>query len=201
MLDPEMAAAYAAATVTIDENGHERLAEMNKGVTPLFFSRPAKNDRKSAEAGRPIYDSQEFVRLFVAGDPYNQGEAPVDDRIKERFPDQYDAWVKKKQGLTISGTPLRQWPGLDTVQVAELEALKIFSVEALAQVAETSVQKAQGLRELRARAQAYLEQAKDGSTVLRLAEENQGLKADLAAARQQLDELAAQVRDLAGKRK
>ena len=195
----DFSAALSAATVTIDENGQQRLAEMNKGITPVFFTKPILNQRRSEQEGRPIFEEQELVRLFVAGDPYNQGDAPVDDRIRERFPAQYEAWTTKKTAMTISGTPLRQWPAISTVQVAELEALKIFSVEALAQIAETSVQKASGLRELRAKAQAYLDQAKDGSTVLRLASENEGLKADLVDKQRQLDDLAGQVRDLTAK--
>ena len=182
------------ANFSIGLDGASRLAEMNKGVTPLFFIEPVKNEAKSKEAGRPIFDEVEIVRLLVAGDQYNQVTHPADSEyIQQRFPDEYRRWKEKKQERHVSGTPLRQWPLLSSGNVAEFEALNIFNVEGLANIPETSIGKVMGLREWRAKAQAWLATAKDGAEVARIAEENLGLKDQLKELGEQVKALSAQI--------
>jgi hypothetical protein len=169
---------------SIDENGRERYAEMNKGVTPVFYHEAVKNDEKSLKEGRPIYDKEERCRLFVAGDPHNQVVHPVTDSIKEN-------WQRKQEGRTVSGTPLRAWPLLEAHHIAELEALNIFSVEGLANVADVHLARSQSLRPWRDRAVAWLASAKDGAEAVRLAEENKQLRSDMDDLKRQVAELAA----------
>ena len=181
------------ANFTIGLDGREHLAEMNKGVTPVFFHEAVKNPAKTASEGRPIFDQVECVKLFVAGDQFNQITSPVDDRIKERFPVQYAAWRDKKEAMHLAGTPIRQWPLLQPHQIAEFEALKIFTVESLAQVPDVSLMKSQGLREWRDKAKAWLEVNKDSAAAVKYAEENARLHSDLDALRKQVAELSEQV--------
>ena len=185
--------AIGGANVTIDMDGQQRLAEMNKGVTPVFFMEPVQNPAKTAEAGRPIFDQEERVRLFVAGDQFNQVVHPVSQELRERFPEQYRAWKEKKTEMTITGTPLRQWPLLSAHHVAEFEALKIFTVEALSSLPESALSRMQDMREWRAKAEAWLGSAKDGAFAVKLAEENEKLKDNVAALQQQIKDLADRV--------
>ena len=111
-------------------------AAMNHGITPLFFLDPVINPKKSAEAGRPIADNVEKVRLFIAGDPYMQPVHPVDQSQIDRFPEAYKAF-KEKGEMHVEGTPLRQWALLSPADIVGFEALKIFSVEAMAQIVAT----------------------------------------------------------------
>jgi hypothetical protein len=173
---------------------------MNKGITPVFYFEPIKNPAKSAEEGRPIFDQVECVKLFVAGDQFNQITSPVDERVRERFPVQYAAWRDKKEAMHIAGTPIRQWPLLQPNQIAEFEALKIFSVEALAQVPDVSLMKSQGLREWRDKAKAWLETNKDASAAVKYAEENARLKDDLETLKKQVAELSDQIVSLSVKK-
>ena len=103
-------------------------AEMNKGVQPIFFTEPVHDAKASEEAGHPRFREEERVRLIIAGDQFNQPVHPVDDAIKERFSVQYEKWKLTHKGMHIEGTPIREWPLLSKVQIAEFEAAKIFSI-------------------------------------------------------------------------
>ena len=167
-------------------------AAMNHGITPLFFLDPVINPKKSAEAGRPIADNVEKVRLFIAGDPYMQPVHPVDQSQIDRFPEAYKAF-KEKGEMHVEGTPLRQWALLSPADIVGFEALKIFSVEAMAQIPESSLQKHFGLREWREKAKAYLAVSKDSAAAVKFAEENVRLNDEIVGLNKKVDDLAAQV--------
>lgn len=184
----------------VDEWGATIFEEQNKGVTPVFLNSPIHNEAKSAVEGRPIFDSIEICHIYVAGDPFNQSSCPVDDKIKQRFPNQYRAWKEKGEGRKVTGTPLRSWPLLTSANVAEFEALHIFNVEGLAAIADTSISKAQGLREWREKAKAWLASAKDGAASVKYAAENAQLRDDLAATQADMKRLIERITDLEAKK-
>ena len=188
-----------SAGAGLDDFGATNFEEMNRGVTPVFIREPVKNDQKTKAEGRPIFDEMEIVRLFVAGDQYNQVSHPVDDRIKERFAKQYREWKERGTDRHISGTPLRQWPLLTVANVAEFEALNVFNVEGLATLPDSALQRSFGLREWRAKAQAYLEAAKGGAAAAALAEENLAMKDEIASMREEMKRLSAIVEHNDGK--
>jgi hypothetical protein len=167
-------------------------AAMNAGITPVFFLEAIQNPRKTAEAGRPICDNEERVRLFVAGDQYNQVVHPVDHAMRERFPEAYRAF-KEKREMHIEGTPLRLWALLTPKEIKEFEAINIFNVEGLAQIPDSSLQKVMGLREWREKAKAWLATAKDGAAAVKYAEENVRLNDEIGELKRQMAELGAQV--------
>jgi hypothetical protein len=167
-------------------------AAMNQGVTAAFFIEPVINPKKSAEAGRPIADNEERVRLFLAGDQYTQPVHPVDQAIRDRFPEAYRVF-KEKGEMHIEGTPIRQWAALTPANIAEFEAIKIFSVEGLAQIPDSSLQRVMGLREWREKARAYLAVSKDSAAAVKYAEENVRLNDEIGELKRQMAELGAQV--------
>jgi hypothetical protein len=178
--------------VTFGLDGSTHTAAMNHGITPVFFLDPVINPKKSAEAGRPIAEDVEKVRLFIAGDPYMQPVHPVDQSQIDRFPEAYRAF-KEKREMHIEGTPLRQWNALTPADVVGFEALKIFSVEALAQIPDSLLQKHFGLREMREKAKAYLAVSKDSAAAVQYAAENVRLNDEIAELKRQQAELGAQV--------
>jgi hypothetical protein len=178
--------------LTLGLDGSRQMARMNEGITPYFFLEPIQNPKKTAEEGRPIFEDMERVRIFVAGDLGTQVVHPVDQGIRERFPEAYRAFKEKKE-MHIEGTPIRQWALLAPANIAEFEALKIFTVEALAQVADSSLQKVMGLREWREKARAYLAVNKDSAAAVKYAEENVRLNDEIGELKRQMAELGAQV--------
>ena len=185
----------ASAFATIGEFGQVDYTEQNKGITPLFFIETVQNGRRSETEGRPVFDELERVKILVAGDPWNVVVRPVDDEIKARFDGQYRRWQESKRERYIDGTPLREWPPLSRSQIAELESLNIFSVEALASVADANLSKIYDGRAWRAKAEAWLKTSKDGAATTKLAAENERLRADVDELRKTIADLSARIPD------
>lgn len=153
----------------------------SNGVTPEFVITVQPNVIKAKEEGRPIFDEVETVILHVAGDSWNHVSKPVDDAVKQRFPIQYAAWkANRTESMTATGTPLSQWPAINAAQVKEMEAINIYNVEGLASVADINLSKSHSLRQLRDKAAAYLDAAKNGAGTSQLVEENAAMKDQLA---------------------
>ncbi len=166
--------------------------DANKGVTPEFLLTPEPDIERAKAEGRPCYRDRETVLLHVSGDPLNTVSAPVDEKIKRRFPEQYKRWSENRsQSITVSGTPLAQWPVIGPSHVRELEALRIYNVEGLAEVADVHLSRSPSLRELRAKAVAWLASAKDNAEVVRMASELEKRDAMLAEMGERLKALEA----------
>jgi len=136
-----------------------------------FFTEPVENKRESINAGRPIFEDRDFVRVKIAGDPKNTLVAPADaecarDRstnepitYRDRFPEHYRYFSDHKSN-PILGTPLGEVSWLPASKVAELKALNIMTVEALAGLDGTALQRlGMGGRELKNQAEAWLDRA------------------------------------------
>jgi len=154
-----------------------------------FYNSTELNKSATAKAGRPVYDDVELVRIRFAGDkhnvlvaPANQGGSvrdPVTNRrltYKEQFPEHYKAF-KASSVFHGSGTPLEEMKILTAAKCRELKDSNIFTVEALAEMDGSFLQKlGMGARELKNQAIAYLESATGNADVMRLAGENAELK-------------------------
>jgi hypothetical protein len=116
-------------------------------IVVIFKNMAAKNEGKSTEAGRPIYDDIEVCELHYPGSK-NFGvypstafshwvDGPDGDRIKltyaERFKRQYQQFKAQAQ-QTTTGTPLAYATFLTEGKRAELRALNVYTIEALAAV-------------------------------------------------------------------
>lgn len=172
----------AVPFMTMDAmTGKQTFAKQNEGVTAIFFHAPVQNPAKTEAEGRPIFDEFEFCRILIAGDVHNAHVEPVSPATIKRFPIEYAEWkAGNDRRAHVSGTPLKQWPLMNPAKIAEFEALNIYSVEALAGLADVHLQHSFDLRDWRAKAQAYLEASKDGSVVARYASENEKLRARVA---------------------
>lgn len=144
---------------------------------------------ESEQQGRPIFKDVPFITIHFAGDSTKRVVRPVKDEDKERFARQWQQF-ENQQEQTVSGTPLEQWAMLTKADVASLKAIKIMSVEQLAGVNDSNLATlGLGGRTLRDKAVKWLETAKDGAALSAVFAENETLKADLAAIKQQLAEL------------
>ena len=121
------------------------MARDDRGIVAVFRNDIVKNESKSIEAGRPIFDDIELVEMRYPGSK-NIGVFPAmefshwdEDEINggqraytyaERFARQYQQF-KAHQQQTKSGTPLDYLPFLTEAKRAELRALNIYTAEAL----------------------------------------------------------------------
>jgi hypothetical protein len=193
MYDEGLAALGTPSThnFAVGPGSEEMTAAYNKGVTPVFMNHLVPDPERSSEEGRPMFKNEEIAILFVAGDPNNR--VPIEMRVaQERFPTHYEKWKSKQEERHISGTPLRSWAALSAQEVAEFEALAIYNVEGLANLADTNISRHPSLRAYREKAKAYIATAKDSAASVKLAAENEVLRRDIDDLRNQVAKLAAQ---------
>lgn len=158
-----------------------------------FYIRPVMHAVKSAEAGRPIYDEKEYIKIIVPGDSKTTVDCPVDDTFRQRFEKQYD---KFKRGVeqAVTGTPLEMWPQMTVGTVAELKSVGVHTVEQLAGLSDANLQKFMGGHMLRQKAQAFLDAASAEAGNSKMAMELEKRDAEITALKNQMQQiLAAQV--------
>lgn len=177
---------------TVGNNG-ARMAEMNKGVCPIFFEEELPDDAATQAAGTLRMRKFERVRIVIAGDMNSAAVHPVTQQQIDRFPVEYERWKATRNNDHISGTPLSAWAMVSKGQVMELAALHIRSVEDLASVSDANIGKILDGRQWRERAKAWLETNKDAAVAMKYAAENERLRADLDDLRGAFAELKAQV--------
>lgn len=158
----------------------------------VFKILPMKNEAKSLQAGRPIFDDVECCEIRVGGkrdtyvaqalavshwaDDPETGEK-VTVTYAERFRRQYHQF-KEHGTQTKSGTPLDNAPFLTVSRRAELRALNIYTVEALA-VIDGQELKNLGLggRELKNQASEFIADSLKAAPNMQLQAELESLRA------------------------
>lgn len=157
-----------------------------------FFIKPVEHPAKSREAGRPIFEDKEYVRITLPGDRLREHVAPANEMhfvsharrqmtYAERFGRLYEAW--KESGAEIgSGTPLSAAPFLTPARIEELKARKVRTVEQLAGLPDTVARTlGMGARDMVQQANAYLKAASDTSEITRLQDQIEELKRMIGA--------------------
>jgi hypothetical protein len=168
------------------------MRDPDEAVVAMFLSSAVKNEAKSAAAGRPIFDDMEVCQLRYPGsknvgvypatgfshwaiDPYSGEQVKV--TYAERFARQYRQF-KEHSTQTKVGTPLTEVSFLTEARRAELRALNIYTVEALAAIDGLEL-KNLGFngRELKNRAIEYIEEARAKAPGTQMAAELEALRA------------------------
>lgn len=168
----------------------------------IFKTIAVKNEKRSYDENRPIFDDMEIVEIRFPGDrnrvsvfPAHEMSANIDQAdgtslpqtYAERFSEQYKQF-KKKKTQAKSGTPLEELTFLTTAQRSELKALNIYTAETLADLENPGLKSlGPNGRDLKNQARAYIEHAAQSSEPVRLAAENEDLK-------RQIEDLRAQVK-------
>jgi len=167
-----------------------------------FFSQTVEDAAATAQAGIPKFKDVEFVRIKYVGDKHSELVAPANDFTfcperreqimwKEQFPRHYAAFVENRATL-VDGTPLDELPGITGSKVAELKAQRVFSIEALAGLDGTLLQRlGPGAREWKGKAETWLAKAREGALDTKLAAQNAQMQEQLAALRAQIEAMGA----------
>jgi hypothetical protein len=184
---------------TIGKNGAgAKYADMNKGITPLFFIEELPDEAATERAGTLKVREQENVRLIIAGDMLSAAVHPVTREIKERFADQYRRWKETRSNDHIDGTPLDAWPLASRGFIMELKAVNVRSVEDLAGVADSNIQRITDGRIWRAKAQAWLATNKDAGQAAKYAADFERANVEIADLKRQLAEVATRLSAMEG---
>jgi hypothetical protein len=166
-------------------------------VIPVFFTEAVEMTFKSKEAGRPIYEDQEFVKILIPGDRNSSPVQPVNDEVKARWPKEYAAFTANQEA-PLDGTPLSQWPPMKRAQVEEFRHFHVMTVEHLAAVNDSQLQHMpMGSRDLRKAAQVFLDAARNGTgPLMKLVAENTRMTDRIAANEATIADLAARLNQM-----
>ena len=167
------------------------------GVTPIFKVLALKNESKTREAGRPIFDDMEVVEVRFAGsnsvsvfpatsfshwevNPESGEQEKV--TYAERWARQYQQF-KRREVQTKSGTPIDYAPFLTEAKKAEMKAMAVYTIEALAAIDGQELKNlGQGGRELKNAAIDYIEKSSSEAIIGKQKAEIDDLKAKLQVA-------------------
>ena len=164
-----------------------------------FYMDTKENLARSREQGRPIFEDVEMVKIQIVGDPKNTLISPAHYASKrhpetgepwtyaEQYPEHYRFFKDNADQQSAAGTPLTEVTWLTAAQRAELKAFKIFTVDGLAQLDGTALQRlGMGGRALKDKAVAWLDQAAGHAAESRLAEELAARDAQIASLMEQM---------------
>lgn len=155
-----------------------------------FFYKAVYQGALSEQEGRPIHKQEKFIRITTPG-AKTVIERKVSEQDKQRFARRWEAF-ERGEDAPQDGMPLEQWPLLGVDQVADLKALKIYTVEQLAAMSDAHLHNiGLGGRQLRAKAQAFIDAAKGSADITQLAAENERLKEELKSLKAQIEDLGA----------
>ena len=177
---------------TKESKGDDRLAVR-------FFIKPARDAEKSDKEGRMVFRDVEYIQIMVPGDRDNILIRPAGEGDKRRFGKQYDDWKRTNREETLVGTPLDLWGRLSLSQIEEFRYIGVRTVEQLAELNDNAMLRMPGAAELKRKAQAFVQAAKDEAPMRHLQAElekrdelDRARDAELAAMKEQLAQLAAQ---------
>jgi len=162
-----------------------------------FYMEAVHQAFESEKAGMPKYKDIPFIRIRTPGVTGNTIERPVkmqSDGVApsdpQRFPRQWDAFQNQRE-QAHDGLPVEQWAVLTKSQVLELKASRLFTVEQVAGLPDSSLNLL-GLngRRLRDMAKALLDQGEKNAAVSAITAENERLKADVEMMKHQIAELS-----------
>ena len=169
------------------EDGQQ--SEADKRLLVMFYRSTIKNEPKSIDAGRPIFDEIDLIKIITPGSRDSfVGDATYE--YQQRFPAQ---WGRYKAGLeqTASGTPLNTLPWMTLSQIEEFKAVGCHTIEQLVGMSDSVSQKFMGHHQLKQRAQLYLDSAKDAAPALKLQAELDKRDETIATLKAQVDAILA----------
>ena len=196
-LDTEGFTDIAFGTQPEQNNSHGLYAE--------FYPHAVQNKQKTLEAGRPIYEEMDYIRIMVPGDkssvierPIRMGNTPMHDN--HRFAREF-ALYKQGSEQQLVGTPLVEWPVISRSQCKELDFFNVKTVEQLADMPDTAVQNFAGVGQLRELAKRFMVQAKEGAPLLQMQTELGVRDEQIANMQAQINELIGELGETKGKKK
>ena len=153
-----------------------------------FYMGCIQDDGETEKQGHPIFRDVECIKIFNSKD--NILDRPVRDTDKQRWPGAYGAW--KQSGASepgAVGTRLDHWPLMTRAQVEEYRYFKVFTVEQLAELPDSTAQKIMGAVKLKQMARLAVEAARGEAPFVRM-------QAEIEKRDGQIAELTAEVRRL-----
>lgn len=133
------------------------MSEDYRNIPVKFFYRDIKMNFKSKEAGKPIWETREFISIMKPGNSKDVMEREVRPLDIERWGQIYTAWKNREEQVQM-GTRLEVLPGITQGKIEQCKVLNIFTLEQLINADEEGVSTlGAGARELILDAKKYLQ--------------------------------------------
>lgn len=170
-----------------------------------FYNDAQENPAESKKQGRPIFEDVEMIRIKIVGDPKSSIIAPAHSSpsrdpetglpitYAQKFPEHYRYFKDNRDQQAAAGTPLTEVPWLTAAKRAELKALNILTVEGLALLDGTLLQRiGMGARELKNKAQTWLDLAAGTAVESKMAGELASRDEEIEALKRQMADMQQQ---------
>lgn len=199
----------ARGEVTIEEQAMnaENLTFGDERLGVIFYTRTVEDKERTLAEGRKCFRDREYVKILIPGDRHNfidrpvqkTGVLPTDDTL--RFAQQYARFKAQAEQKAHDGTPLSLWPQMSAALAEELKYINIFTVEQLAELADTYVAKVPLGHQWKAKAREFVAAQKDASVVNKLQSELAERDAKIATQEAAIKDQAARIAALEKKLK
>ena len=183
------------STVDFEMNFQEtQQTEADKKLLVVFYTEAIKNESKTTEAGRPIFDDIDHIKILSPGSR-DTFVSEATEEYQNRFRAQWEKY-KARQDQHTTGTRLDSIPWMTKGQCAELAAVNCFTAEQLVGMPDNLSQKFMGHHQLKARMQAFLDAAAGAAPALKLQAELESRDEQLKMQGDQIRALMAKVDEL-----
>jgi hypothetical protein len=172
--------------------GNTNRYQGDENLLVRFYMHPTQDKTASQEEGRPIFKEVPYVHIMQPGNKESIIHRRATDMDKHRFAEHFRKFEARENQETMEGTPLAEWPGVTRSQAEELKFYNVLTVEQLVGMSDTNAQNFRGMGELRKRAKAFLDVAKEnaGAEALAAAERrNAELEETMASMAKRLEAL------------
>ncbi len=157
-----------------------------------FFRKGKLNQKKTEEAGRPIFDMVDRIEIISPGDKTNIVEKWATDEHRREYRAVYLAYLADQNQDAASGTLLSAWGGLSPERLEEFHYGKVVTCEQLAAMPDANLERFGPMTTAeRAKAREYIAAMKGASPVMKMRAEIEEKDARLAVLEEAVSRLLA----------
>lgn len=169
---------------------------------PNFHYQEIHNEERSEKEGKTVFEAVEFVEIIIPGNARERPIFKVTDEYRERWPKQYERFLKKQEQRLDEGLPLEEWSQITRTMAAGLKHDKVFTVEQLAGLPDANLMTmGPGMLDLKYKAQKYLEAQTGEAAINKIINENLEKDKRIETLESKVDELTERLDDLSTDKK
>lgn len=164
----------------------------DKHLVVMFYVDKVHNALKSQQAGAPIYDAVDFVKIHHPGEQGQVIIRPATEQDKRRFRDRWDAFEKGREQL-CDGVPIDVLFPTRPDTAANLRSFGVHTIEQCANMSATALDNiGMGAQEYKNRAKDWMEAASAGANYHKFNGELEGLRRENARLKRDIEQMSAQ---------
>lgn len=165
----------------------------------IFYTKSVFNAAKSAAEGTRQYDNHIFVKIHPPGERLNVIDRPVQDADKHRFSHQWSLFLQNRTQVP-DGTPIDLLFPNNPAIADSLKSMGVYTIQQCANLSSNAIETiGMGGREWVNKAVQYLDNAKSGSSFLKLQAESDKKDQQIKLLERKVNQLTDQLNDVIGR--